>query len=696
MNSKSSIVGELVIKMQIKLSRSIRFGIILFFVMMTAGIGLADDMNMGVVGQFNGDVFAVAVAGDYAYIGQGQDLVILDISNVDNPSEVGRVTTPSEVYNIAVSDNYAYIANNENGISIVDVTTPSSPSLVGSYDTDGAALDIAVSGNYAYIADGSGLVILDISTPSSPSLKGIYNNTNGSVNGVAISGNYAYVADDAKGIFDGSNGLDVVDISNPSSPSLVGSYDSIYAYDVAVSGNYAYVADYSGLGVLDISNPSSPNLVSNYNSGGDTNDVAVSGNYVYVTDYSGLSILDISTPSSPSLVNSYTTSDANGVAVSGNYVYITDPSNGLLVLQQGTQTKTVVSENNSTLDSSIEENNSTPDSSVGSGLGATVEFSGIGDKSVIENEPLTFTISATDVNGSTITYSAKDMPAGATLNATTGIFSWTPATGTAGDYIVTFIAESNGVTGSETITITVVASDMNLTLPESATSLQETGISETETNSGTSEDIGNLTMRDVASAYITKDTNITYEFTGEGNDIQSVSFYSLQNSGNITSTVEVLNNRSKLVNSNPEGLVYKYTNIWIGDSGFDTEANIKNAQVKFKVNSSWLQERGLTEADVKLQRYNGAIWEKLPTTLESNTMGYAVFESQTPGFSSFAITAEKALASSANDDTDTKPLQVGTTNQTQAGKSNILIIVMFVLLIGIFTAGYFYLKKGHN
>jgi PGF-pre-PGF domain-containing protein len=133
------------------------------------------------------------------------------------------------------------------------------------------------------------------------------------------------------------------------------------------------------------------------------------------------------------------------------------------------------------------------------------------------------------------------------------------------------------------------------------------------------EDLANVAMKDVNNQYLRINTNVTYEFTRPGNDILSVSFYSLKNSGEITSTIEGLNNRSKLVNTNPEGLVCKYINIWVGKAGFATSNNIKDARVKFKVNNSWMQEMGITTDDIKLQRYNGTAWEVLPTTLENNT-----------------------------------------------------------------------------
>jgi PGF-pre-PGF domain-containing protein len=213
------------------------------------------------------------------------------------------------------------------------------------------------------------------------------------------------------------------------------------------------------------------------------------------------------------------------------------------------------------------------------------------------------------------------------------------------------------------------------------------------------EDLANVAVKDVNNQYLRINTNVTYEFARPGNDILSVSFYSLKNSGEITSTIEVLNNRSKLVNTNPEGLVCKYINIWVGKAGFATSNNIKDARVKFKVNNSWMQEMGITTDDIKLQRYNGTAWEVLPTTLENNTTSYSIFEARTPGFSPFAITAVKALAAVNNDidnsTTNTNVEDIGLEG-TENEKSRIWTYIMAFLLIAIIAIGYEYMKKQNN
>lgn len=89
----------------------------------------------------------------------------------------------------------------------------------------------------------------------------------------------------------------------------------------------------------------------------------------------------------------------------------------------------------------------------------------IGNKTVEELATLTFTASATDAGGDTIEYglyaASSPVPAGATINPTTGGFSWTPTVDQAGTHTIT--VRATDITGSnpslpyddETITITV-------------------------------------------------------------------------------------------------------------------------------------------------------------------------------------------------------------------------------------------------
>ena len=83
----------------------------------------------------------------------------------------------------------------------------------------------------------------------------------------------------------------------------------------------------------------------------------------------------------------------------------------------------------------------------------------IGNQTVNEGTTLTFTATATDadVPANTLTYSLSGAPTGATINATTGVFSWTPteAQGPGSFSFDVIVSDGSGGTDSETITVTV-------------------------------------------------------------------------------------------------------------------------------------------------------------------------------------------------------------------------------------------------
>jgi subtilisin-like proprotein convertase family protein len=203
--------------------------------------------NFGPDGSFN----ALVIAGNYAYLaskthlkGNGY-LLVLDISNPTSPQQVGRYDLTS-AWDVAVDGTYAYVANDQAGVTVLNIANPASPVLAGSYDTPGSARSIALKGNYAYIADDSGgLQVVTITSPGTPARAGSAS-TLGKAKDVAVTGNYAYVIDD-------QNILTVFDIVSPNNPSAiaVNSFDAFSSLastfktmSVDVQGSYAYVAGY--------------------------------------------------------------------------------------------------------------------------------------------------------------------------------------------------------------------------------------------------------------------------------------------------------------------------------------------------------------------------------------------------------------------------------------------------------------------
>jgi chitodextrinase len=84
-------------------------------------------------------------------------------------------------------------------------------------------------------------------------------------------------------------------------------------------------------------------------------------------------------------------------------------------------------------------------------------LSSIGNKSVNEGQTLSFTISATDIDGDTLNYTAGSLPLEASFSESTMIFTWTPTYDQAGIYSnISFQVSDGKDIDSESIAITVV------------------------------------------------------------------------------------------------------------------------------------------------------------------------------------------------------------------------------------------------
>jgi VCBS repeat-containing protein len=290
----------------------------------------------GQTGVFPELVQGVAVAGSYAYVADGDSgLRIIDASNQNTPIEVGFYDTPGRAYDVAVAGSYVYVADEIGGLRIIDVSNPAAPWEVGFSDTPSYAYGVAVAGTYAYVANGEyvGLWIFDVSNPAVPLEKGFYV-INSTAYDVTVAGSYAYVAA-ADHYREG--GLFIINITNPSAPILTGYYRTFGTREnsVAVAGNYAYLTDDVTLWIINISNPDTPTMVGYYDNPGLAVGVTVAGNYAYVADEAmGLRIIDISNPEAPSEAGFYKDhpSKAHGITVAGNYAYVADYGGGLHII----------------------------------------------------------------------------------------------------------------------------------------------------------------------------------------------------------------------------------------------------------------------------------------------------------------------------------------------------------------------------
>jgi hypothetical protein len=344
--------------------------------------GFAYGMTLGkkvsLVGSVGGSAFGAAVQGNYAYVGEGRSLLVLDISTPSSPSRVGKVMLPGVVMDVALFGQYAYVAALEGGLQVVRISNPAAPSICGFYSTTNTASAEAITilGGLAYVADAyAGLEIFDLGNPAVPALLSSTNCGRGVAVKVKTSGSgvLAYLST--------GGGLCALDVSQPSRPVLLGQtavgdggiWGSMALYgnsligpapygggtihmvdvsqpsapkdltlktgdngtggysEVAVAGSYLYAeSDVSGIGftVFSINGTNITRVGRNgsvFSSGGFYNKMVVSGSRAYVTaGGSGLQIVDISNPGSPVSIAEFGDSGLYGnygsVGISGNYL----------------------------------------------------------------------------------------------------------------------------------------------------------------------------------------------------------------------------------------------------------------------------------------------------------------------------------------------------------------------------------------
>ncbi len=205
------------------------------------------------------DSAVVSDDGNYIYITTSNGLEIYNISDINNPTFVSKLNydfwKSFGLYNLEISNdgNKLFIAGGKLGLIVVDISDKNNPTQIARYDTNKAVVDVKLSSDNskAYIADyGAGLKVLNISNLNNIALLAEFTQTNGATSVALLSNETkAYVADYAKGLF-------VLDISNLSNITKVKQINSTHGYDVKLSldQNTAYFLNDRGVDVINLSN----------------------------------------------------------------------------------------------------------------------------------------------------------------------------------------------------------------------------------------------------------------------------------------------------------------------------------------------------------------------------------------------------------------------------------------------------------
>lgn len=164
-------------------------------------VDVSDPQNPAFLSEWNtgSKIIDVELYGNYAFISDG-DITILDISSQSNPSVVTSISTPGKSGKISYAQDYLYVADGIEGVSLIDLQNPQTPKLLTTNKVGGYITDIYSAGRFAYVSsDEFGLKAIDFIVKSKPS-EVAYTNSEGTANGVHVFGSTVYLANGNKGL----------------------------------------------------------------------------------------------------------------------------------------------------------------------------------------------------------------------------------------------------------------------------------------------------------------------------------------------------------------------------------------------------------------------------------------------------------------------------------------------------------------
>lgn len=309
------------------------------------------------------------------YVARGSGLVILDVTDPTNMTEISSIDLRGVVLNLAMKDNYAFVWTWGTYLNVVDVADVANPRRVVSGISTGRAPGqagaMAIHGDTAYLISrgghpwlgrfGGDLMIMDVTDPANlisgqafmfPSAPGV-------AFALTVDGDYLYVVFSHQAA-NSDRILSIYDLStDPLAPQLLGSttffLDTYYTPNaVTVDGDFAYMTTWhrvtggtvARLAIVNVENPGAPFPIGVFSDLSAATDVTVSSGIAYVADMEwdsdgnapprskGLAIVDVSTdPSNPTLLGSFQTHGAvQGVTVRGSTAYVHDVGEGVIAV----------------------------------------------------------------------------------------------------------------------------------------------------------------------------------------------------------------------------------------------------------------------------------------------------------------------------------------------------------------------------
>jgi hypothetical protein len=201
-----------------------------------------------------GDAFAVHVVGKIAYVADSRNsgLLIFDVSNPREPRLITRCETAYGARGVQVAGTTAYV-NCGNQIQLINISDVEKPFIYSSFDTQFISEYSEVVGALNFTCGGN------IFKAKSNRLIGKYP---GGSSSVFVQGENLFASTH-------TGSFSIVNVSNPAEPKLISSLElgTKQQIDIVAGNDVAYVMDQAAnIQVIDVKNTSSPKLVTIFSS----------------------------------------------------------------------------------------------------------------------------------------------------------------------------------------------------------------------------------------------------------------------------------------------------------------------------------------------------------------------------------------------------------------------------------------------
>ena len=198
--------------------RTVTILLIAFLAMSTQ----AEPWNITRLGGVTTDIFNnVKTLDDIAYCATDFGLVLMDVSDKENPTVLRRIETNGTGRGIEIRDSLLYFCDGSAGLKIYSLSEPTEPIRIGECREASGASRVILRDDYAYVSCG-GMAIIDIADPTTPEEEG---RIRGECDGIALLDDYAYL---------GGGQIRIVDIEDPTNPEFLAWSEYPYTGEMSI------------------------------------------------------------------------------------------------------------------------------------------------------------------------------------------------------------------------------------------------------------------------------------------------------------------------------------------------------------------------------------------------------------------------------------------------------------------------------